>query len=357
MTVLKTIVVVSLLLMTTSPGWSDEPRTKEVDSAVSSALTFLRQSQQRDGCWLANGFGAAQSPGISGLCIMAFLSAGHTPTEGPHAAAITNGIRWVLKQQQRSGLIGGVDSFDMYHHGICTLMLAEVVGMTDGTLAEEVRQRLVKAVELILKAQRTSGMAKGGWRYTAVGADADLSVTGWQLLALRAAKNVGCDVPSSAIDSAIEYVRRCYDDPRGAFAYMPANYLTVPCTGTGILCFELAGKGSHRAKESLRAGSYILRNPPTLDQAHCFYGLYYCSQAMFQLGENHWDAYRAKLLDLLLRNQQKNGSWTGRDLEAQKAGVHYTTAMGVLALTVEYRLLPIYQRGNDDVKPAKREPN
>ncbi len=326
----------------------DEPRTGDVDAAVQRALGYLRQSQHRDGCWLANGFGSQQSPGITGICVMAFLSAGHTPTEGPHAAALHQAIRWVMRNQQRSGLISLGDSFDMYHHGICTLMLAEVVGMTDGSLADELRQRLARAVELILKAQRISGGGRGGWRYSAVGGDADLSVTGWQVLALRAAKDVGCDVPSSAIDRAIEYVRACYDDGRGAFCYMPNNHLTVPCTGTGILCLELAGKDFHRSPQSLRAGGYILRNGPSLDQAHCFYGLYYCSQAMFQLGERYWEGYRQKMLDLLLPAQKTTGAWVGRDLEAQRAGPSYSTAMGVLALTVEYRLLPIYQRGDDN---------
>ena len=40
----------------------------------------------------------------------------------------------------------------MYQHGICTLMLAEV-GMTEGKLAEEVRKKLERAVQVILKAQ------------------------------------------------------------------------------------------------------------------------------------------------------------------------------------------------------------
>src|SRR5262245_17189169 len=189
---LRIPLVIAILVTSSSARAADEPRAPEVDAAVNKALAFLRQSQQREGCWLAAGFGAAQSPGVTGLCVMAFLSAGHTPTEGPHAAAITAGIRWVLRQQQTNGVIGASDAFDMYHHGICTLMLAEVVGATDGALAEEVRQKLVKAVELILRAQRTAGGARGGWRYSVVGADADLSVAGWQLLALRAARNVGC---------------------------------------------------------------------------------------------------------------------------------------------------------------------
>ena len=67
--------------------------------------------------------------------------------------------------------------------------------------------------------------------------------------------------------------------------------------------------------------------------------------------------HRTKLLDLMLKNQQKDGSWIGKDLEADRAGGRYSTAMAVLALTVEYRLLPIYQRGEDGTEPARRRPN
>src|SRR5207244_2577524 len=125
----------------------------------------------------------------SGLGVMAFLSAGHVPSEGEHARAIERGVRWVLARQRPNGVIATDGEFEMYHHGICTLMLAEVVGMARGELADEVRTGLAKAVDVILKAQRRDGAHGGGWRYTVIGSDADLSVTGWQLLALRAAKN------------------------------------------------------------------------------------------------------------------------------------------------------------------------
>jgi hypothetical protein len=68
---------------------------------------------------------------------------------------------------------------------------------------------------------------------------------------------------------------------------------------------------------------------------------------MFQLGGNYWDGYRAKLHDALLTSQRGDGSWMGSDGEARRVGPNYTTAMGVLALTVEYRFLPIYQRGEE----------
>ncbi len=329
------------------------PARDRVDQTVSRALTFLRRTQTADGCWQSLGFGNEKSAGVTGLCVMAFLSAGQTPSEGEHAKVVADGVRWVLAKQKANGLISTDGDFEMYHHGICTLMLAEVVGMCPPDLADDVRTGLAKAVDVILRAQRRDGPHAGGWRYTVHGSDADLSVTGWQLLALRAAKNTGCDVPASAIDRAVAYVRRCYDQLRGTFAYTVRGSLTVPCAGTGVLGLELCGKDLHRCRESLRAGAYVLRNPPSFDQAHCFYGLYYCSQAMFQVGDQYWAVYRGRLHNLLLPSQRSDGSWFGNDGEARRVGPNYTTAMAVLALTVEYRFLPIYQRGEEPVEPGK----
>src|SRR5690606_31909025 len=161
-----------------------------------------------------------------------------------------------------NGLIASEGGHEMYHHGICTLMLAEVAGMTDGPLADDVRKKLEKAILIILKGQRKEGVHKGGWRYMVAGYDSDISVTGRQLMALRAAKNLGCDVPPEAIDTAIAYVKRCQDASSGGFRYFPGGPLTVPCTGTSILGLEICGKDQHRSPEVLKAAGYLLRNPP-----------------------------------------------------------------------------------------------
>jgi hypothetical protein len=353
--------LVGLLFLTAVSFLAAEPTPPprdRVDQAIANALAYLRRTQT-GGSWRISrqGFGARfqepKSVGITGLCVMAFLSAGHTPTDGEHARAVADGVRWVLSQQRPNGIISTDGEFEMYHHGIATLMLAEVVGMCPPDLAPAVRRALPRAVDVILTAQRRTGAAAGGWRYTVAGSESDMSVTGWQLLALRAAKNVGCEVPGSAIEKAVAYVRRCYEEQRGTFAYTILGPVTVPCAGTGILALELCGKDLHRCRESLRAASYILRHPPAFNQGHTFYGLYYCSQATFQLGDPYWPAYRAKLHGLLLPSQRADGSWNGEDNESLGLGPNYTTALATLALTVEYRLLPIYQRGDEPGEPAK----
>jgi hypothetical protein len=152
----------------TSAAPAEEPRAKktDVDSAIDRALEFLAATQDKsDGSWK---LASQKSPAVTSLAVMAFLSAGHVPGEGKYGEAIEKGVRWVLKSQQENGLLTNNGNYEMYNHGIATLMLAEVSGMTDGKLAEELRPRLEKAVRVILKAQRTRGNGAGGWRYHVV---------------------------------------------------------------------------------------------------------------------------------------------------------------------------------------------
>jgi hypothetical protein len=350
------ILPAALLLAASSLPCAAQPPAKDgpVDKAIDRGLKALEAMQNRaDGSW--RGPGAMENPAVTSLAVMAFLSAGHVPGEGPYGEVVEKGIRWVLKRQQPNGLIANNGGHEMYHHGIATLMLAEVAGMTDGELGKEVRQKLEKAVAIILKGQRTRGDDRGGWRYHVAPVDGtDISVTGWQLMALRASKNLGCDVPAEVIDRAVEYVKRCQDDGSGGFRYNPYGRLTVACTGTSILGLELCGKDRHHSREALRAGSFLIQsqNLPYWNQEWFFYSIYYGSQAAFQLGGNYWSVYRPRLHEVLLRNQSAAGHWEGNSADA-RYGKSYCTAMSILALTVEYRYLPIYQRGEEPTEKSK----
>jgi hypothetical protein len=351
--------LVSVLFLAPAASVAEMPaKDTPVDKAVEKALAYLNATQDKtDGGWRSQG--ANKSAAVTSLAVMAFLSAGHVPGEGRYGETVEKGVLWVLKQQRPNGLIAteNAGGQEMYHHGIATLMLAEVAGMTEGPLAEEVRKKLEKAVAVILKAQRTQGGDRGGWRYHVAPIDqpaSDISVTGWQVMALRAAKNLGCDVPAEKIDAAVGYVKRCQDGRTGGFRYVTNGPVTVPCTGTSILALEICGKDRHHTPEALSAGAYLLRaeNLPRWGSHHFFYSIYYGAQATFQLGENFWSAYRPRLHEALLRNQAANGRWEGGDTDGSY-GANYGTAMAVLALTVEYRFLPIYQRGEEPTDAGK----
>jgi hypothetical protein len=354
-------VAVLLFLLTPLAQAGDAGRTaedKKTDKAIEQALAFLAQLQDRtDGAWRTR---TNKSPAVTSLAVMAFLSAGHVPGEGKYGPVLEKAIRRVLRFQQTTGLIAnpGESSQEMYDHGISTLMLAEVAGMTEGALGDEVRNALERAIAVILKGQRRgTGPERGGWRYqVAHVGGSDISVTGWQIMALRAAKNLGCDIPPSAIENAIDFIRRCRNESNNGYRYSPHDGVTVPCTGTSILALELCGKQLHHSPEVLKAGGFLIReeNLPRWGNGHFFYGVYYGSQATFQLGGNYWAVYRPRAREAILTNQQANGSWTGGPIDAS-FGPAYCTSMAVLALTVEYRLLPIYQR-SEESEPTDATP-
>jgi hypothetical protein len=320
------------------------PSSPAADLAVKRGLEYLKSSQKPDGAWESGGFGRATS--VTSLAVMAFLAAGHVPGEpGPYREAIEKGVRYVLNHQRTDGmLVSNTSHGPMYCHGISTLMLAEVVGMAgDAELASKAREALTKAVRLILMAQN---LAKGqdhsgGWRYQPNSRDSDISVSGWQLMALRAARSAGCAVPSENIDKAVAYLKRCAV-PGGGFAYQPGQSPNNPRTGTGVLALEVCGE--HLTREAVAGADYLVKHPPRWSSPYFFYEVYYCPQAMFQMGDAYFLSYYPKLVQILLDHQDRDGSWLSGDGNDRSGGRTYCTAMAVLALAVEYRYLPIYQR-------------
>ncbi|HTU21995.1 MAG TPA: prenyltransferase/squalene oxidase repeat-containing protein [Gemmataceae bacterium] len=344
------ILPVILLVFAVRPASAAEEgdRTAQVDRAVGRGLDALQIMQdKKEGCWRDRH--NRPNPAVTGLAVMAFLSAGHVPGEGRYGAVVEKGIRWILRKQKPNGLLATDGHQEMYQHGIATLMLAEAAGMASAELGQDIRNALAKAVRIILKAQRTNGHDRGGWRYRVAHVEGtDISVTGWQVMALRAARNLGCDVPAEAIDRAVAYIKRCQDNGNGGFRYRPGEGVTVACTGTSILALEICGKEHHHCEEAKRGGAFLLlrQNLPHKGQQWFFYSIYYGSQAAFQLGGNYWKLFRPRLHEVLL-SMQKGGFWDGNTGDAQQGGRAYCTAMAILALTVEYRFLPIYQRGEE----------
>ena len=337
------------LALLTAPvlGQERTEQQKRVDRAIVNALRYLALEQQPSGAWRIDAYG--ESTAGTSLAVMAFLAAGHMPDEGPYGQHISRGIQWVIDHQQPDGmLIHRTSHGPMYCHGISTLMLAEVVGMVGKKQAPEVMKALEKAVALIIKAQEVPKARnhEGGWRYSPASPDSDLSVTGWQLLALRAAKNVGCDVPKRNIDMAIAYVRQCSSG--GGFTYQPGQRPTTVRTGTGILALEVAGDHDEvngepvHSAAAISGADYILRQPLRWNENHFFYGVYYCSVGMFKMGGQYWERTQPHIENLLLSTQMVDGSWLGP--AERRYGRTYCTSMAVLALAIDYRYLPIYQR-------------
>jgi len=315
-----------------------------LDASIRRALTWLASEQQASGAWTTSDFG--ESTATTALATMAFLAGGHVPEEGPYGQQITRGVGWLLSQQHDNGLLVGKERSHgpMYSHGIATLMLAEVSGMVDPSQSEQCRVVLQRAVKLIVDAQNHPKSAEhdGGWRYQPTSSDSDLSVTAWQLLALRAAKDIGCDVPAENIDRAIAYIQRLHVKHDGGFGYMVGHGSSVTRSGTGIVALEVCGE--HRTAETLSAAKLILSRPLTKGEQYFYYGAYYCTVGMFKVGGDEWNQSREALYRTIVDLQEPAGYWDPKDGTERQAGRVYSTSLAVLALAIEYGYLPIYQR-------------
>jgi hypothetical protein len=76
-------------------------------------------------------------------------------------------------------------------------------------------------------------------------------------------------------------------------------------------------------------------------QDYAYYGMYYASQGLFQIGGPSWTEFSDWMYRTWIPKQRADGSWRGRGGEDSPV---YSTAMMILAMTVPYRQLPIYQR-------------
>ncbi|MDF1801162.1 MAG: terpene cyclase/mutase family protein, partial [Planctomycetota bacterium] len=245
----------------------------------------------------------------------------------------------------------------MYSHAFSTLFLAEIYGMTH---REDVRLKLQKAVDFIVGCQNE----EGGWRYVPFESQSDMSIVVCQVIALRAARNIGIRVPKETVERASEYVRdsaigfeeaqmsrrrRFSTNLAGSFKYQRegATRSSFPLTAAGVTA--LNGLGIY-SDEAIREGlDYLRRNQDFFNQqrgraggGHYFfwYGHYYGVQAMYMAGEPYWTPYFKATRDELLAMQREDGSFPNN----VGPGGAFGTAMGVLILEIPYRFLPIFQR-------------
>lgn len=351
---------------------------KRVDDSVGRGLEWLASQQQRDGSFPTTAFG---QPGVTSLCVMAFMAHGHLPGDGPYGKQLSNAVGYIASCQKSNGLISltapnrpelsrkvnhevGVSA--SYNHAISALTLSECFSNGRGIDSSELEKKIARAIETTLEIQKFNKRRKedlGGWRYLGITQDSrelydsDLSVTGWFLMSLRSAKNAGFDVPQSAIDEAVAYVRRCFNKEYGTYQIMATRYdrRSRAMAGAGILA--LAHAGEHDDPDVKKAGDWILKydfqvynrpenfNRPGWVDDRYHYSVFNCSQAMYQLGGHHWAQFFPPTARTLLDNQQTDGSWQaeGHRFDTQY-GNAYTTSLVLLALGAPNQLLPIFQR-------------
>ena len=350
----RTVTALLCLLLLAAPAAAQEPPAAAaqgddpVAAGIDRGVTYLLERQDDRGSFAP---GARYSVALTSLSVTALLSAGHLPTDdSPEGRAIAAGLDFVLRpeHQRGDGYFGDADAGRMYGHGITTLMLSEVLGMTgDADTDALVRTKLEAAVDLILRSQQVAkydSRFDGGWRYAPESRDADLSITVWQTMALRSAAEAGVEVPAASIERATAYLKRSFQSrpgqPGGRFAYQPQSSAAgYSQTAAGLLALQVCGV--YDAPEVEAAVRYLRELDVTPRERWFFYGTYYYAQGMSQRRGEVADEARRTVADLLIPMQNDDGSWNGTGQASDRT---YATSLAVLSLTVRYHYLPIYQR-------------
>lgn len=318
---------------------------RDVREIYDKGLQYLVTTQTEAGDWKNGG---EQGPGVTGLCLMVLLASGEDPNYGLYSNNVRKALRNIIQGQDGStGFYAGNHGHSsMYNHGFAMLAMAEAYGAVDDrTLwveADKKKQRSIgQSLELAVRAALTSQKKNsfGGWRYSPDATDADTSVSGAVLVGLLAARNAGIEVPDEAIDRGINYYTKM-TSPSGQVGYsggFGGFDESIPRISIATLVYAVARrKDLTQYKATLGYLTQRLENASP--NGWMEYGRYYQAQALFQGDVDAWEKWNKLLVRQLKSTQAADGSFQG-----QMGGV-VSTSMNCLALALNYRFLPIYER-------------
>ena len=352
------------------------------EKAVVRGLIWLsRHQNQKDGGWSFDhidenlcksrcrdrGMGSARS-GATGMAILPFLASNetHVKHKGRYKKVVQGGLNYLKAVQKKDGsFTHGNQALNMYAHGLASIAVCEAYGMTRDVRLKKMAQR---SIDFIVFAQDLRGdkydLRGGGWRYRPK-QRGDLSVSGWQIMALKSALLCyDLHVPPRTVKGAIMFLDSVQNRPRerrdGTITYGGSYYGYTgrgrkggrpTMTSVGLLMRMYTG-WSRTHKGLVEGVEFISDKGPDLD-GDMYYN-YYASQTIIQQdghkGEK-WHAWNDKLKPFLLKSQVVDqdshayGSWfhrTSREHGLTSGGRLMHTAFSTLNLQIYYRHSPLF---------------
>lgn len=332
--------------------------SEESEQAVEKSLKWLANVQESDGRWSPArhgggtareidgisrvSHGATADSGITGLVILSFLGAGYNHETGPYTTNVRKALDWLIEQQDpASGYLSGkaIDFERNYCHAIATFALAEAYAMQrDASDFPELGRSVRRAVVLITQLQNNDG----GWRYNVKGdnSPSDMSMFGWQLMALKSAVNGGISVPEKTRRKMVEFLdTRGRGKHKGLAGYREDARETPAMTAEALFCRQMFTVRANDAA-SMEAVDYLMKNLPRASIPDEYYW-YYGTLAMRQVGGEPWEKWNDALRDMLISMQRQQGplagSWNPDGKWARVGGRLYSTALRTMCLEAYYR--------------------
>ena len=386
------------------------------EAAIERGLLWLARHQAANGAWSfehphcidpfgrpsqqclcrTKGYIDGHTKASTSIALLPFLGAGNTHLDGPYKEVVYRGLeqlKTILDIELKELHPDNPDfvstfSGDLYGYGITALVMAEAFGMTGDPDLE----RYVNALTVFLARHQHP---LGGWRYE-LGQPGDITVTGWQVVALKSSQLAGAAVHSDIFRQADKFLdsltppaplsRRGRaqvvankigglnrDPTRYHYLASFANSTTREpgeCTSAvGLLCRLYTGWNSNDPR-LLQGVNQLLQS--NTHPALLLYRNFYLAQILLHIDHPAWEQWNRRNRDYLVQMQvtettrmnQRNpafgsppceiGSWYRtnpngttknviRDRHLAPAGRLAHTALAILTLEVYYRLLPIYK--------------
>jgi len=345
--------------------------TPASEKAADRGLEWLAKNQGSAGNW------GCHHLGLVSMGALAFMSAGHMPDRGKYGSNVRRALEFVVINAKPSGLLNiSTQNRDMYNHGLSVFVLSQAYGMARD---RRIGSALDKGIRLILDVQ----CEDGGWAYEAIRKSRghDLSLTVMQAKAMRAAMDMGLEIPPDRVEMAIQYIVDRYrnygssdglrygNDPLsgcpGAFTYNGGKSSTA-MAAAGAVCLQEFGKyddfriqrSMNRVVEDIdeRIGDKLNQGQIPFDA----YAMTYVAQALYQVGGKRWREGYPKIRDAIVKMQctesgrEAFGSWGANGHIGGKEGQLHGTSVAVFSLSIPNRFLPILQKGESKSAGAAR---
>ena len=219
--------------------------------------------------------------------------------------------------------------------------------------------------------------------------DADISVTGWVIMALKSARISGLDVPEEALEGGLRFARHVslpdglagYQSPEHAGKKVPGlrdEYDYHPGT-MSALSMLVRTFVEHDLEDPFLAAAaqQIVRDPPAVSRDRLtvdYYYWYYGSLALNQFdgpdspraSGTYWDPWKKAMEEAVLELQDQSkekgacarGGWLVDDRWSHAGRALYNTALNTLTLEVYYRYenaFGVGRRGERDPAAARAD--
>jgi len=348
------------------------------ENAVTDGLEWLARHQAPDGSWSnvclgtgsqsqcerpnrCTGEGDAYEMALTGLALLAFQAGGHYYfNDAKYSGVVRKGLDWMIEHQGTDGALVGSKSgrdidgrtthhkYHMYEHGIAAFALADAVAAA-AALYQPENEAYVNGTEKAVEFIEANQHLDGGWRYTNdLTRPGDTSVTGWQVLALKSAKEAGIPVSNRCVENVRTFFKNREMGTNGQTGYDDALTLnTDATTGVGMLARQfllnepdapiIGEAASHLARQAeMKWG-----DPRGVYDEWDYYLWYNCTLGMFQVGGDLWNRWNTVIRDTLVKLQRhdgcERGSWDPNSKWGRFGGRIYSTALAILTLEVYYR--------------------